>query len=708
MIENLKNKLPINNNIDLKEENTPFLFKKKLNLLVVNKSLKDVKISGRVRHFTPAAQEWYNSVYAYNKHYIKTLPAADVNLMKLLKSYFNQLQVKKRKKLNKKKSIILFTKKGREESTRSTIKKRLDEYFKLSSVKKDRNNKYRLFFLKKKIKKSFVSLAVRKYKYDTSLDKYIVNNFQPIAKTKEIENINESLENNKFSSENVLDDKSLLYFKKKRFKKKNRFARRWKKRKLKNLLLLGQPIKKHIKRKKKINILKTRKIFVGKGNLKHTNDKVIITFFLYNAKAMSLSYEYKREQKRLFYPNRRFKRWIGKDFENKNKKILRNKRRYNIYESLTHRFLVLLYKRHIRVLIKKYNKEMKKINRVVKVSNYLMLNSEEKLNLLTIINKSIKSFYYPRYSEYKLLASKAFIRKLKIYNKLISYNKQKYRYSFLYKFIPLIENLYRKKVVFNIVNLKKIQFSSDIYTQIISMKLRNRDNKLHKVLKAFLEKVKLKFVKRNKNLIPEKRQGIRALDSSIRDNNIKNNLISSMVKKMYANKFYRDTYYKKLLLKNAKESLVFERNFQDPLNRLILEYFNTTDFVKWSRRKKKFSLKKTLKKGWLSSIRMRKNRETLKEAYDVFTINYIISRLKQKKLRGIRVEAKGRLTRQRTAARSVFKMKYKGGLKDSVSSFRGLSATMLRGDRKANVEYSVVNSNGRNGAFGVKGWVSSK
>jgi len=147
--------------------------------------------------------------------------------MKLLKSYFNQLQVKKRKKLNIKKSIILFTKKGREESTKSTIKKRLDEYFKLSSVKKDRNNnKYKLFFLKKKIKKSFVSLAVRKYKYDTSLDKYIVNNFQPIAKTKEIENINESLENNKSSSENLLDDKSLLYFKKKRFKKKNRFARR--------------------------------------------------------------------------------------------------------------------------------------------------------------------------------------------------------------------------------------------------------------------------------------------------------------------------------------------------------------------------------------------------------------------------------------------------------------------------------------------------
>jgi hypothetical protein len=48
-------------------------------------------------------------------------------------------------------------------------------------------------------------------------------------------------------------------------------------------------------------------------------------------------------------------------------------------------------------------------------------------------------------------------------------------------------------------------------------------------------------------------------------------------------------------------------------------------------------------------------------------------------------------------------MKYKGGLKNPVSSFEGLSAIMLRGDKKSNVEYSNLNSNGRNGAFGIKG-----
>jgi len=72
-------------------------------------------------------------------------------------------------------------------------------------------------------------------------------------------------------------------------------------------------------------------------------------------------------------------------------------------------------------------------------------------------------------------------------------------------------------------------------------------------------------------------------------------------------------------------------------------------------------------------------------------------------LRGIRVEAKGRLTRRRTASRSVFKLRLKGGLKNVDSSFRGLSVIMLRGIFKSNVQYSVINSKNSNGAFGVKG-----
>jgi hypothetical protein len=85
-----------------------------------------------------------------------------------------------------------------------------------------------------------------------------------------------------------------------------------------------------------------------------------------------------------------------------------------------------------------------------------------------------------------------------------------------------------------------------------------------------------------------------------------------------------------------------------------------------------------------------------------------LNSLNHKNMAGVRLEAKGRLTRRFTASRSVFKIKWKGSLKNIDSSYRGLSSVMLRGHVKSNVQYSVVNSKTRNGAFGLKGWISSK
>jgi len=91
------------------------------------------------------------------------------------------------------------------------------------------------------------------------------------------------------------------------------------------------------------------------------------------------------------------------------------------------------------------------------------------------------------------------------------------------------------------------------------------------------------------------------------------------------------------------------------------------------------------------------------------TIDYLIlNSLKYKIVAGVRLEAKGRLTRRFTAEKSVFKVKWKGGLRNIDSSYRGLSTVMLRGHAKSNVQYSMINTKNRNGAFGVKGWISSK
>lgn len=85
----------------------------------------------------------------------------------------------------------------------------------------------------------------------------------------------------------------------------------------------------------------------------------------------------------------------------------------------------------------------------------------------------------------------------------------------------------------------------------------------------------------------------------------------------------------------------------------------------------------------------------------------VLGSIKHKSVTGIRIEAAGRLTRRNTAAKSVFKLKYKGNLKNVDSSYKGLSTTLLRGHAKSNVQYTKLKSKLRIGSFGIKGWVSS-
>jgi len=85
----------------------------------------------------------------------------------------------------------------------------------------------------------------------------------------------------------------------------------------------------------------------------------------------------------------------------------------------------------------------------------------------------------------------------------------------------------------------------------------------------------------------------------------------------------------------------------------------------------------------------------------------ILNTIKHKAITGVRLESSGRLTRRKTASRAVFKVRYKGNLKDIRSSFKNERSVMLRGHFKPNLQYTNVNSETRIGSFGLKGWVSS-
>jgi hypothetical protein len=154
----------------------------------------------------------------------------------------------------------------------------------------------------------------------------------------------------------------------------------------------------------------------------------------------------------------------------------------------------------------------------------------------------------------------------------------------------------------NIVKLKKMHLNSDIYTQVVSLKLRNRNNKLYRVLKTSLRKIKLPVIRKISERIskPNKEEFF--------VNRIRNNIISCMFK---------------------------DNNDKDSLNNLLLSFYPAADDLEINIKKRSSSKKKKISlKGFV-----------------------IRHQLKHLKLRGIRVEAKGRLTRRATASRSVFKMK---------------------------------------------------
>ena len=527
------------------EFSEPLIFKKKESPVKVLRYINND--TGKMRHFTPAAQEWFNSIYSYNQNYTKLLPIADKNLMNLLKSYFN-------------------------------------------------------FFINHKI-----------------------------LNTKRVAN---------------------------RYRK-----------------------------------LSANKVFVGKGELKHTNEKVIITSYVYNAEQLYLKSITKKLARSLYYPNKELKKYVSMD--RNGKEIITYNRPFTLKEYLNlpdhptwHKnfCFTLFWKEYIKLIGVKTLKDEEKKERKLKgekkfldktklvfleaFSHYIYNETtfqhlfnpllkfvekkeENKKKLLKFEVQVIKNkLFFDDFDKYMSLAKDNYVKTFKRSIYLLMINKAKFEKPFIWELTRLVKNIYNKEVEFNIVNLNKMHLNSDIYTQAVSLKLRNRDNKLFRVLTSSLSKVKLPNVSR----ISEK------YNKSNRDEYLINK-----IRNAYINSMFNDNISK------------------DPLNNLLSSFFSTTDNLE---------------------IEIKKRSSIIKRPISLY--RYIIRSLKHLKLAGIRVEAKGRLTRRFTASKSVFKVRWKGGLKNVDSSFKGLSAIMLRGDRKSNVQYSMLNSKNRNGTFGVKGWVSSK
>jgi len=104
---------------------------------------------------------------------------------------------------------------------------------------------------------------------------------------------------------------------------------------------------------------------------------------------------------------------------------------------------------------------------------------------------SLNTYNYPNYDYYKDIAEKTYKENLYKLRYLFKFNSVKFEKPFIVRLTHLVEKLYNKEVEFNIVNLKKMHLNSDILTQAIVLKLKNRKNKFYNIFKSSLNKVKL-------------------------------------------------------------------------------------------------------------------------------------------------------------------------------------------------------------------------
>lgn len=358
------------------------------------------------------------------------------------------------------------------------------------------------------------------------------------------------------------------------------------------------------------------KIFVSKPEFKHTNSKVIITFYVYNR-------QYKYYVKKLINLSRLNNINLG---TNQSKLLTVNKILSNKMgeKSLTNN----------KQITHSLDLNLIKSNSVILLNNIIRIKS--------LITEALKwddtMFKHYEYNILKMFIDKSMDKEKLIiyYNHLIRINKFKYENIYLVRFKKILETLYNKKVDINLINLKRTYLNTDILLEMITFKLKSNKSNLLSLLGRILNSVKINSL--------NKIMDIRTVNKS------KILLINTV-----------------LPLRSYVNTLV-EKSI---LNNYINNIFDNTDL-------------------------------------SLNPQNVLVNYIKYKTISGLKLQAKGRLTKRSKAERSISKNKYKGGLKNIDSSYKGLSSIMIRGHEKANIQHSKLEYKNRNGSFGLKGWLSNR
>lgn len=205
--------------------------------------------------------------------------------------------------------------------------------------------------------------------------------------------------------------------------------------------------------------LSLNKIFISNGEFKHTNNKIIITLYIFNRQNYNYVLKLRKEYLKTF-------RYFDKKLN----------------------FLFRTYKfKSLNLILKVFSNESTLyLNKYIKNYNFSYYLSEFYKNLLKDSLIELKKYFY--------------------YKQLLYINKSKYNYSYLQYIKKFLELIYNKNIEFNLINLKRFFHNSNILSTVISMKLTKNRRKITKYLINLEKKIKIKNEININNLIYNKRR----------------------------------------------------------------------------------------------------------------------------------------------------------------------------------------------------------
>lgn len=204
--------------------------------------------------------------------------------------------------------------------------------------------------------------------------------------------------------------------------------------------------------------LSSHKIYVSNGEFKHTNNKVVITLYLFNRQ----KFNYDKKIIKSFYRS-----WWNQDILDKRLHILLKKRQ-------------LIESKAIQSLDRLNRKKIVLINTLESHTNNKEILEYKNLS------KYIAIFY-------KKLLKKSLDKYFLFYcnQQLIFINETKFNYNYLQYLKKYLEKIYNKNVEFNLVNLRRFYLTSDILSESITLKIRKNRRKILKFLNTLKRKVKI-------------------------------------------------------------------------------------------------------------------------------------------------------------------------------------------------------------------------